>query len=838
MDGLDILYLDEDRLSGRILERLAEVSGLALRVATTMSEALSATRRHGPKVIVTELEFGEASGADWVRRLRQEAPQSALVLVTADAERVLEEVEPHPAIVSVIEKPWSAERMGSVLEKTIRLRERRLHTATLDLAPGSGAVLLLEDEEMDAELTLDLLEDQGFRQVEVVRRLGDAERYLREHAVSFVVTDLTLPDARGLDAVERLRAQSEDVPIVVLSALDDDDFASALLELGAQEYLVKGRFDAQHLGLALRFARERKRSEQHLTTAARTDPLTGLANREALDRRLDKLMSKGRPLSLLYLDIDRFKSVNDEFGHEAGDHLLQEVADRLKSVTRQSDLLARVGGDEFIVVLETEPSLVEPVARRALAVCREPVWIHGRPLAITLSIGSSSYRGDSDVTSKDLVDRADRAMYLRKRAGRDGWSSEDELVPPASCRSPRDALARRELYLAFQPQWDLALGSLRGFEALIRWHPRGGDPVSPGLFIPALEAEGGIVAVGNWVAEAAVEQMSRWARWLPDEARMSINASPRQLEGTELIDTLELALSSADLRPDQIEVEITETVLLPDSPRILERLESLRALGVSLALDDFGVGFSSLGHLHRYPIDTLKVDRSLISSIASSERARLIVSAIVTLGRKLELGVIAEGVETEDDLLFLRNLGCDVAQGFLTGRPRKSWGEEELTEIQRGLITPDRPGAGLPPWGQLLRVLIVEDEPADAELVVDELERSPVPTSIEIVPSAELGLDALERSRPDLIFLDLKLPGLSGLEFLRKLKSEHQHRTTPVVVLTHTRCPQSVAEAYAAQASAVVAKPVTVPETQRFQQTVVKCWLEATTFPNQARRAT
>lgn len=250
----------------------------------------------------------------------------------------------------------------------------------------------------------------------------------------------------------------------------------------------------------------------------------------------------------------------------------------------------------------------------------------------------------------------------------------------------RGALARHELFLEFQPQWSLKERRLRGFEALLRWRREDGQLVSPGIFIPELEANGGIVSVGQGAATEAVSIVSSWP--LVGDIVLSINASARQLRSNELVDTIESILSLELTPPAEIEVEITETVLLPDLPFVAERLDTLKDLGVRLALDNFGVGYSSLSHLHRFPIDTLKVDRSLISSMEQDERCRSIVRAIVNLGHELNMSVVAEGIEQVDDLEYLANIGCDLAQGYLLGRPRGDWPTEALETVKASYLLP------------------------------------------------------------------------------------------------------------------------------------------------------
>ncbi|MEO1339074.1 MAG: bifunctional diguanylate cyclase/phosphodiesterase, partial [Myxococcota bacterium] len=292
-------------------------------------------------------------------------------------------------------------------------------------------------------------------------------------------------------------------------------------------------------------------------------------------QQIERWLASGEPCTVLCIDVDHFALVNEQLGREAGDQVLAELAERIQSTVRSEDPVYHHEEDEFALVVKASAENAERIARDVVAAARRPIWVYGRPLSITVSIGSSS-AAHSNTAAPALFRKAQAAMQHRKRYGRDGWCSAETIDGLSRPTGARDALVLRELYLDFQPQWSLSTCALRGFEALLRWKRRNGEQVSPGVFIPALEADGGIVAVGQWVAKEAIAQMAQWAPWLPTHARMSINASPLQLEGTELIDTLNDAFRNSVIDPSQVEVEVTETVLMPDSPAVASRLRALK----------------------------------------------------------------------------------------------------------------------------------------------------------------------------------------------------------------------------------------------------------------------
>ncbi|MCW8088492.1 bifunctional diguanylate cyclase/phosphodiesterase [Sabulicella glaciei] len=421
-------------------------------------------------------------------------------------------------------------------------------------------------------------------------------------------------------------------------------------------------------------------TEQHLAEArihqlAYQDELTGLGNRRFFKERAEQRLAACRPgenFALYCLDLDHFKRVNDTFGHPAGDVLLQEAARRLKSCLADGDVVARMSGDEF-TILQTGLDTAEDAERLAQRVVRslaEPFLIGERLVTVGVSVGVAHGPQDGS-TLADLWRRADIALYQAKAAGRNTFrffqpTLDDVLRREEEMRAGlRSALENAEFELFFQPIVSLESGDVAVFETLLRWrHPREGL-ISPEEFIPLAEETGLIVPIGEWVLRSACREALKW----PEHVRLAVNLSPRQLQSSDLVGTISSVLQDAGLRPERLEVEITETALLQDDEASLAVLHAIRALGVRISLDDFGTGFSSLSHVFRYPFDKLKIDRSFTAGLPDKMEAQALIRAIACMGRDLGIEVVAEGVETETQARSVRALGCTAGQGFLFGRP-------------------------------------------------------------------------------------------------------------------------------------------------------------------------
>ncbi|PDW04055.1 putative bifunctional diguanylate cyclase/phosphodiesterase [Candidatus Viridilinea mediisalina] len=434
----------------------------------------------------------------------------------------------------------------------------------------------------------------------------------------------------------------------------------------------------------LRLITERKHSQQLLDYQAHYDPVTGLPNRFAFTDRLEQQVVAARSVAnsfaLCMIDLDHFSQINDSLGHTAGDEVLAQVADRLRQTLDPTDLLARMGGDEFAVILQEAPSAAQiaQTALRLLAVLEEPIIIAGHELFVSASMGISLYPSDGmDATT--LLKHADNALYRAKATGRNGVSwFVPELGRATLARLElgnqlRRAITQRQFELHYQPQICLMTGCVTGVESLIRWrHPERGL-LPPGQFIPVAEESYLMSRISAWVLQEACRQAAAWRLVGHPPLRLAVNISARQFERDDVIQLVSAALWQSGFDPSWLDLEITESVLMHDPEGSARRIIQLRAMGVRIAIDDFGTGYSSLAYLQRFPVDTLKIDRSFVAALGNGPEVdpgpSALLQAIVALAHSLHLTVVAEGVETPAQHALLRELGCDEAQGYLFAYP-------------------------------------------------------------------------------------------------------------------------------------------------------------------------
>jgi diguanylate cyclase (GGDEF)-like protein len=477
----------------------------------------------------------------------------------------------------------------------------------------------------------------------------------------------------------------------------ENQFVDALSDASRATYrLLQGIMLAATPGLLLfgtvlsvRILQQRKRTEDRVNHIAFHDDLTSLPNRLMLNRSLDQAVSRhrraGTQLAILFMDVDRFKVINDSLGHEFGDILLRQVADRLREHSREGDLAARMGGDEFVVLVENQEKLTDLSTCAQCLVDRlsAPYVLGSREYHITLSIGISVFPSDGH-DSQSLLKAADVAMYRAKASGRNNhmyYSPSMEVHTKERLELESDlrhALERGEFLLHYQPKVEIATGLITGIEALLRWkHPLRGL-VSPMDFIPLAEDTGLIVPIGQWVLATACARTKAWQDQGFPKLDVAVNLSARQFADPMFLPKLTRIIQASGLDPSSLELEITESVVMSHGECAVAALEKLKSIGVLIAIDDFGTGYSSLAYLKRFAIDTLKVDRSFIRDIPADSSDKKITRAIIAMAHSLKLKVVAEGVETADQLAFLRTQRCDAVQGYLLYRPLP---EEEVADV-------------------------------------------------------------------------------------------------------------------------------------------------------------
>lgn len=440
--------------------------------------------------------------------------------------------------------------------------------------------------------------------------------------------------------------------------------------------------------LVYRDIAERRQAEEKLRIVATHDPLTALPNRTLLHERLSHALAKaqrhGRLLAVLFVDLDRFKNVNDTLGHDAGDRLLQIAAQRLYDCLRETDTMARQGGDEFVVLMDelADREAIAPVSQRILDAMTRPFVIDGQEISITASIGISVYPDDG----RTLLRNADIAMYRAKEKGKNNYQFYSTQIDNYSVErlalesGLRRALERGEFSLHYQPKVNIATGQISGMEALLRWqHPEMGA-IAPGRFIPVAEEIGLILPIGAWVLRTACIQNRAWQQLGLRRFPVAVNLSPRQFAGEGLLGDVKAALDESGLEGSYLELEITESMVMVDPERAVTMLRQLKELGIRVAIDDFGTGYSSLAYLKRFPIDSVKVDRSFVEDIPDDVDSMAIAQAIIAMAHNLRLKVVAEGVESEAQLGFLRGEGCDEIQGYYFSAARPA---SEIAGIMR-----------------------------------------------------------------------------------------------------------------------------------------------------------
>ncbi len=563
-------------------------------------------------------------------------------------------------------------------------------TSSLAVMSAQSTIMMVDDEPIILETLQMFLEDAGYGNFITTTEPKKALNMVVLKKPDVVLLDVMMPEITGLDILEQMRSKEalRHIPTIILTSATDPETKLKALELGATDFLAKP-VDPSELALRLRNTLAAKAYQDRLMYY---DSLTGLPNRRLFTMRLNDSLARAKhdakACAILHIDLDRFKQINDTLGQNFGDTLLKTVAARLVECVRHSDLvgrpgneeeeaeLSRFGGDEFTLFIPNVERLENAtmVARRILKAMADPFRVNARELFITASIGIAVCPTDGDSVDT-LLKHAAVAVSHAKERGRNTYQYYAKDLNTRSVERLttenhlRKALSNRELFLVFQPKTEVRTGRIIGAEALLRWkHPKLGV-VPPDEFIPMAEEMDLIVPFGEWAIYAVCTLTKRWQSQI-DPVRVSVNVSSRQFHKSDrLMLTVRNALETTGLEGKYLGLELTESMLMENPPEIARTLKTIKQMGVKISIDDFGTGFSSFSNLRRYPLDELKIDRSFLNDIPNNTDDAAIVGAIIAMAHGLGMGVVAEGIERQEQLDFLRDRDCDEYQGYLLSKP-------------------------------------------------------------------------------------------------------------------------------------------------------------------------
>ncbi|MGI9417016.1 MAG: putative bifunctional diguanylate cyclase/phosphodiesterase [Geminicoccaceae bacterium] len=695
---LRVLLVEDDEDDYLLIQDLAaEIQDFEIELirASNYDSALKLLLDADVQTCLVDFHIGGASGVDFVHKLKAIGCALPMIILTGAGDSGVDRQALAAGAANFLDKSGlDAERLGRVLRYATR-QSRSLDCRTTPLPPIEARpacsvgdqtapmrVLLIEDDEDDYFLTKELLTDIFGRQLSLdwVSAWQPALEQVLEDRHDVVIVDYRLGARNGLELVREAVHLGCCMPFIVLTGEGNREIDLEAMHAGATDYLVKGEITAPLLDRSIRYAIERRKSERHLAQLAQIDQLTGLANRyrfrDFLDRSIALASRQQSSVALMLIDLNRFKAVNDTYGHAAGDLLLKETAERLRRCVRPSDLVARLGGDEFTIVMPdvADKASLDATARRLLTEIRQPIFIGSCEVDVGASIGIAHYPHDANCADSIIVS-ADTAMY----AGKEQQGGSFQFYTPEMHqraahrleleRNLRRAIPQKQFELFFQPQVDLRSGCLLGFEALLRWHHPELGLVAPSEFIELAEESSLILPIGEWALEATCAQLAAWREAGLPEVHAAVNFSARQFQDNGLVDLVSKTLARHDLPPHLLEIEITESDILQNPAEANRLLRSFSELGIRVALDDFGTGYSSLNHLRAFPGAIIKIDRSFIRDIETTCSNRAIVQSLIAMAHDLDLKVVAEGVESAAQLHYLRTRNCDIVQGYLISRP-------------------------------------------------------------------------------------------------------------------------------------------------------------------------
>jgi len=680
-----ILAVDRHPRLLESLDLLASARGIPLDTAETPDEARALLEGTDYGLALVEMQAGDETSLGLMEWLREHHGAVDVIALTADPTCKAPIEALRRGASEFIRKPYAPEALLATLENT--LERRRLHRQNEQirhrLKRSERLYRFIVENSPDFIYVLDAQGRFTFASRSTEKLLGiGPEALVGEHFQRVVLAeDREVAEFRFNERRTGHRA-THNLELRLCAQPGGARNPVRTVDLTAMGIYADTDSDqpGQYLGTygIARDVTERKQAESIVHYQAHHDLLTGLPNRALLKDRLGQALAQARrdnsEVAVLFLDLDRFKVVNDSLGHSVGDELLQRVAHRLRGCLREGDTLARLGGDEFTLLLPAIPDrrAAERVAEKCIGALEAPFLVHDHRLFLGVSIGIAVYPEHGE-TQEVLIKHADVAMYHVKDEHKGHYSFFDAAMSNRIDRhlnietGLRQALDNQEFRVVYQPQVDVETGAITAMEALIRWqHPEAGE-ISPGEFIPVAEQTGLIIPIGDWLLHTACEEMLRWPG--AEHLRLAVNLSPLQLNQRDFVQRVGEICGNTGFPLSRLDLEITENLLMRDVDSVVEKLRTLSRLGVTVAIDDFGTGYSSLSYLQRLPIHTLKIDQSFIQAIREGQDEGTLVETIIAMAQGLDLRVVAEGVETERQLNYLRRLKCGYMQGYYFSRP-------------------------------------------------------------------------------------------------------------------------------------------------------------------------